>query len=159
MKLKQFKMTTKYPCHNKRHIQATQLVRLESMPRSCFPKDCGYGWSWNYWHNKNETFYYGDNHLSKKLGRKPLAGDRAFYPHNDDIHNHISTAKRALQLSKYDQENLHLKIEEWKKENPQSSFFFCPFHSPSQSGQVTDAVKTCDERTSAFSRKTGRNNC
>ena len=57
-------------------------------------------------------YMYVDNHLSKELGRKPLAGERAFYPHNDDIRNHISKAKRALELSKYDQENLRLKIEE-----------------------------------------------
>ena len=53
--------------------------------------------------------------LSKEIGRKPIPGDRAFYPLNDDIRNHVSKAKRALELSKYDQENLRLKVEEWKK--------------------------------------------
>ena len=28
---------------------------------------------------------------------------RSFYPVNDDIHNHIGKAKRALELSRYDQ--------------------------------------------------------
>ena len=46
-----------------------------------------------------------------------------FYPLNDDIHNHIGKAKRMLELSRYDQDNPRLKIEEWKKNNPQSSFF------------------------------------
>ena len=52
--------------------------------------------------------HFVNKNLSQKLGRKPLPGDRAFYPHNEDIRNHISKAKRALELSKYDQENLRL---------------------------------------------------
>ena len=38
------------------------------------------------------------------------------------------------------------KIEEWKKDNPQSSFFFPPFHSTSQTEQTAD-IKTCSEQT------------
>ena len=91
--------------------------------------------------------HYVDNYLSKEMGRKPLAGDRTFYPHNEDIRNHVSKAKRALELSKYDQENLRLKIEEWKN-NPHSSFFFRPFRSSSQNEQDADDIKTCGEQTS-----------
>ena len=72
---------------------------------------------------KKSPNYYVDTFLCKKLGAKPVSSDRSFYPLNDDIHNHIGKAKRALELSRYDQDNLRLKIEEWKKNNPQSSFF------------------------------------
>ena len=49
--------------------------------------------------------YYVGNSLSKENGRKPCAGDRAFCPLNEDLRNHVSKAKRALELSKSDQEN------------------------------------------------------
>lgn len=54
--------------------------------------------------------YYTDNQISKELGFKPQAHDRAFYPNIVDIKNHVYRAKRALELSKMDQENLRLKI-------------------------------------------------
>ena len=92
---------------------------------------------------KHALKYYVENTLSKEIGRKPIPGDRAFYPLNDDIRNHVSKAKRALELSKYDQENLRLKLEEWEKNNPQSHFFFRPLRSNSD-GEKTDS--TCDER-------------
>lgn len=76
---------------------------------------------------KRSLKYYVDTVLANKLGAKPVPGDRAFYPTNLDIRNHVGKAKRALELSKYDQENLRLKIEEWKKYNVHSSFFFRPF--------------------------------
>ena len=49
--------------------------------------------------------------ITKDLNKKPMAGDRAFYPLNEDIRNHVSKAKKALELSKFDQQNLQLKIE------------------------------------------------
>jgi len=55
---------------------------------------------------KHTLKYYVGNSLSKEIGRKPCAGDRAFYPLNEDIRNHVGKAKRALELSKYVQENL-----------------------------------------------------
>ena len=39
---------------------------------------------------------------------------------------------KALELSKLDQENLKLKIEEWKKSQPDSAFCFQPFIKPEQ---------------------------
>ena len=45
----------------------------------------------------------------------PLLSVRAFYPMPRDIKNHVGNAKFLLELSKLDQENIHLKIEEWKK--------------------------------------------
>ena len=70
--------------------------------------------------------YYVNNFLIKEIGR-PHPYDRAFYPLKQDIANHISQAKRAIDLSKFDQENLYLKVEEWKRANPKSSFYFRPF--------------------------------
>ena len=59
--------------------------------------------------------YYVKHNLPQELGITPLSTDRAFYPMPRDIKNHIGNAKSLLELSKLDQENLHLKIEEWKK--------------------------------------------
>jgi len=54
----------------------------------------------------------------------PSHNNRLFYPMPCDIRNHVSKAKRTLQLSKLDQENLKLKIEEWQKSTPSSNHFF-----------------------------------
>lgn len=67
------------------------------------------------------------NHtLCMELGNKPLPHDRAFFPLKHDIVNHICTAKRNIDFSKFDQENLRLKVEHWKKNSPTSSFYFRP---------------------------------
>ena len=50
--------------------------------------------------------HYSDNELMKELGFKPNEYDPAFYPDVTDIKNHVYKAKRALELSKIDQENL-----------------------------------------------------
>ena len=71
--------------------------------------------------------YYVDNFLCKDIGQKPHPHDRAFCPLKQDIMNHISMVKRAIDLSTFDQENLRLKVEKWKKGNPTSSFYFRPF--------------------------------
>ena len=71
--------------------------------------------------------YHTDTQLSKELGFKPQAHDRAFYPNIIDIKNHVYRAKRALELSKMDQENLRLKIKEWEANDPESTFFFRPY--------------------------------
>ena len=44
--------------------------------------------------------------------QKPELVDRAYYPTNADIRYHVYKAQRACQLSKLDQENLRLKIEQ-----------------------------------------------
>lgn len=78
---------------------------------------------------KRSLRYYVDNLLSKELGKMPLPHDRAFYPTNDDIRNDVSKAKRAIELSTLDQENLRLKVEEWKKATLSHHLFFRPYHS------------------------------
>ena len=57
----------------------------------------------------------------------PDENDRAFFLTDSDLKNHIYLAKRALQLSCLDQENLRLKIEQWKKTHPESTYFFRPY--------------------------------
>ena len=61
--------------------------------------------------------------------QKPELMDRAYYPTNTDIRNHVYKAQRACQLSKLDQENLQLKIEQWQKQSPHSHFHFRPYKS------------------------------
>ena len=56
----------------------------------------------------------------------PDPNDRAYFPTQDDLKNHIYRAKQALQHSKYDQENLRLKVQNWKKTHPDANFFFRP---------------------------------
>ena len=53
--------------------------------------------------------------------------DRSYNPTDKDISNHVYIAKMKLQLSSLDQENAYMKIEAWKKLNPQASFFFRPY--------------------------------
>ena len=87
--------------------------------------------------------YYVDNFICKDIGQKPHPHDRAFYPLKQDIMNHISMAKRAIDLSTFDQENLRLKVGEWKKNNPTSSFYFRPFgkNAPGPTDELCDQLE------------------
>ena len=49
--------------------------------------------------------YYVQHDLSAEQHFNPVSTDRAFYPMLYDIKNHICMAKKALELSKLDQEN------------------------------------------------------
>ena len=53
--------------------------------------------------------------------------DCAYYPTSDDIRNHIYQAKTALQLPKFDQQNLKLLIKDWQTTQPLSSHYFHPY--------------------------------
>ena len=70
-----------------------------------------------------------DHYVKNDLCRDspPDPNDRAYHPSNNDIKNHIYRAKSKLQLSKFDQENLNLKISEWQISVPTTLFFFHPF--------------------------------
>ncbi len=57
----------------------------------------------------------------------PNPNDRAYFPIDNDLKNHVYMAKRALQLSCLDQENLRLKIDQWKISDPESTHFFRPY--------------------------------
>lgn len=55
---------------------------------------------------------------------QPDPNDRAYFPMDVDIKNHIYMTKRSLQLSCLDQENASLKIQEWKETDKESTHFF-----------------------------------
>ena len=69
--------------------------------------------------------YYVMHELCKDAPPDP--NDRAYFPMDNDLKNHIYMAKRALQLSCLDQENAHLKIEQWKTTDTESTHFFRPY--------------------------------
>lgn len=86
-------------------------------------------------------YLYVDSIVSKELRQKPALCDRAFYPLNSDIRNHICMAKKALDLSKFDQENLKLKIDEWKRTKSHSQFYFRPYQVAVHS--KADSLDSC----------------
>ena len=90
---------------------------------------------------KSSLKCYVNSILSKELGQKPALYDRAFYPLNSDIRNHICMAKKALDLSKFDQENLKLKIDEWKRTKSDSQFYFRPYQVAVHS--KADSLDSC----------------
>lgn len=57
----------------------------------------------------------------------PASTNRRYYPTDVDIRNHMyqSCVKRQM-LFKTDQENLEKKIENWRQDHPQDSFYFRP---------------------------------
>ena len=76
---------------------------------------------------KRHLHFYVTKTVPKELEIHPKPNNRAFHPTTVDIRNHIWTAKKALELSKIDQENVRCKIENWKQSNLNSSFFFRPY--------------------------------
>ena len=59
----------------------------------------------------------------------PDPDNRAYFPANRDLKNHMFKAKRAFKLSKFDQHNLAKKISEWEKSYPESHHHFRPYIS------------------------------
>ena len=57
----------------------------------------------------------------------PDCNDRAYFPTDTDLKNHIYMAKWAMQLSCLDQENIKLKLENWKAIDLESNHFFRPY--------------------------------
>ena len=53
----------------------------------------------------------------------PSQESRRFFPLSRDIRNHMYTAINKIHLPTIDQENLHMKIIEWKKKSPKDHFF------------------------------------
>ena len=70
--------------------------------------------------------HYVKHSLFSEHGINPKPFDRAFYPLPTDIKNHVGIAKRALEMSKFDQENLRLKIRKWQQNSPTSLHYFRP---------------------------------
>ena len=76
---------------------------------------------------KRSLHLYASTVLAPQMGMTLSKQNRAFYPTSTDVRNHIYIAKKALELSKLDQENVRLKIEEFEKRDTTSSFFFRPY--------------------------------
>ena len=74
----------------------------------------------------------------------PNPEDRAYFPLEHDIHNHIQIVKKALQLSCLDQENVQLKIEQWKSLYPDDTHFFRPYIQK----QAAESIATSSDVTS-----------
>ena len=90
--------------------------------------------------------HYVKHTLPSKHNITPNPTDRAFYPLPTDIKNHVGNAKRALDLSKLDQENLRLKIVAWK-ELPESCHYFRPYISKQSDKQSPQMPSTKSEHT------------
>jgi len=58
-----------------------------------------------------------------------------------DIKNHVYKAKRALELSKIDQENLKLKVNKWTPKCSENKFFFLPYIEESSNDEQTTEEK------------------
>ena len=54
----------------------------------------------------------------------PPPESRRFFQLTRDIRNHIYSATNKLRMSKIDQENLHMKVLEWKRKSPKDHFYF-----------------------------------
>ena len=76
---------------------------------------------------KKILHHYVKNNLVKQIGIELTISNRALFPTDIDIRNHIATAKRVLELSKLDQENLRLKIMKWQESYKNSKYFFRPY--------------------------------
>ena len=76
---------------------------------------------------KRALRHYVFHTLFPDPSNRPSENNRAYYPTNTDINNHVYSAKRAQELSKLDQENLNLKIEQWKNESPATMFYYRPY--------------------------------
>ena len=57
----------------------------------------------------------------------PKYTNRSYFPTLEDIRNHIYTAKQGLEFSKFDQDNLKAKIENWEQNGSKASHFFRPY--------------------------------
>ena len=75
---------------------------------------------------KRSLRFYANTILTNQLGMIFSKQNCAFFPTSIDIRNHIYTAKKMLELSKLDQDNVRQMIEQYKQDDPTSSFFFRP---------------------------------
>ena len=64
-------------------------------------------------------------------------------------------AKRTMDLSSIDQENLQTKINEWKKVNSKASFYYRP---AAKTNELTDDDSE-NNHFSVFTKKSGRRSC
>ena len=86
--------------------------------------------------------FHVKHHLSKIEGIQPSDSDRSYFPTSRDIQHHIYNAKKQIELSALDQENLTLKIQQWKAEKSDSLFYFRPY-------RVRDVENSCTRHKDA----------
>ena len=93
-----------------------------------------------------------NNYVRKVLcpDNPPDSDDRAYFPVNRDLKNHIYKAKRALELSKFDQHNLAMKITEWKVTYPDSHHFFRPYVSSQKNQDHVRVESELDETMDVY---------
>lgn len=53
--------------------------------------------------------------------------NRMYFPTTTDIRNHVYSAQKAMEMSKFDQDNLAAKITQWQNDSPTSKFHFIPY--------------------------------
>ena len=75
---------------------------------------------------------------SSQKPRSYLMKQTTYFPTTMHIQNHVYTAQKALELSKFDQDNLRLKINEWKKVSPCSSFHLRPYTDDNNEENLTE---------------------
>lgn len=66
-------------------------------------------------------------HELKQTGNSLKITDRSLYPTDNDIRNHVYLAKKSMEISKLDQEQLQFKLEKFKVEMPSLQAFYRPF--------------------------------
>ena len=84
----------------------------------------------------------------------PPITSRRFFPIRNDIRSHMYHATVQNRLAKLDQQNLDLKIKQWRIQSPNDSFFFrgygevvddeCNEKEPNE--KIADEVKVCKVR-------------
>ena len=82
--------------------------------------------------------------------------DRAYYPDQQGIRNHINKAKRSIQLSVLDQENVALKFSSGKKSHLQQGMRLD--HS-TQTKVTIQGLKIQSKACSGFTRRCGNRTC
>lgn len=61
------------------------------------------------------------------LVKLPVVDQRCYYPSDKDITNHVLKAKLRFKYSAKDQEELERKIQDWKKNDPDSKIFLMKY--------------------------------
>lgn len=95
---------------------------------------------------KRSLRWYVQHDVTKQIGQMPKTTDRSLYPTDNDIRNHVHIAKKAIELSKLDQENLQLKLQKWKTDIPSQHVYYRPYvqvkkeSNPSQDHDLNSEV-------------------
>ena len=82
---------------------------------------------------KRSLNFHAATVLAPQLGITLSKQNMAFYPTSTDVRNHIYIAKKALELSKIDQENVLLKVEQFRKRD---LFILLSALHPAESGST-----------------------